>query len=139
MQQILVVSSDVMWRLSCKVNVASAVETELLAVMEVVSLVWTKGWRRLWLETDSSLVVHYFTNPKLVPWHLRVAWANCLHVTKHIFFHISHIFRERNSVADVLANYGAVHSGYQWWDTLPQFLVYSYGHDLSSKVSYHFS
>lgn len=121
---------------SCKVNVASAVETEFLAVMEAVSLAWTKGWHRLWLETDSSLVVHYFNNPKLMSWRLKVAWDNCLYATKKMFFHVSHIFIEGNSVADVLANYGSDHPGSHWWDTLPQFLVYSYDHDLSSKVSF---
>lgn len=110
---------------SCKVNVASAVEAELLAMIEAVSLAWLKGWQHLWLETDSLLVLHYFKSPTMVPWRLRIPWVNCLHVTKQMHFHISHTFREGNLVVDILANYGAAHPGSQWWDVLPQFLVYS--------------
>ena len=54
-------------------------------------------------------------------------------------FRVSHVFREGNSAADVLANYGADHDGAHWWDALPQFLVSSFGHDLSSRISYCFS
>ena len=52
---------------------------------------------------------------------------------------ISHIYREGNSVADKLANYGALNDGLHWWNLLPQFLLPSFGHDYSSRVSYRFS
>lgn len=124
---------------SYKVVATSAIETELLAVLEAVRVAWLKGWLSLWLESDSLLVLHYFKSPNLVPWRLRAHWTNCIHVTKQMNFHISHVFREGNSVADALANYGAVNPGSHWWDTLPQFLVSSFGHDLSSRLSYRFA
>lgn len=62
----------------------------------------------MWLETNSLLVIHYFRSPNLVPWRLKVHWANYIHVTKQMNFHISHVFKEGNSVVDALANYGAV-------------------------------
>lgn len=124
---------------SYKVVATSALDAELLAVMEAVRVAWLKGWLSLWLETDSLLVLHYFKSPNLVPWRLKVHWANCIYVTQQMNFHISHVFREGNSVADALANFGAVNPGSHWWDTLPQFLFPSFGHDSSSKPSFRFA
>lgn len=124
---------------SCKADVLSAIEVEILAVIEAVRVAWNKHWSNLWLETDSSLVVHYFKAPHLVPWRFKTSWANCLHIVRKLNFRVSHVYREGNSVADVLANYGAAHEGSHWWDTLPQFLVFSYGHDASSGTSYRFA
>lgn len=123
---------------SCKIIVASVIEVEVLVVVEAVRVAWNKGWLHLWLETDSSLVVHYFKNLGLVPWKLRTAWVNCLHIVSLMRFRVSHIYREGCSVAHVLANYGSDHLGAHWWDTLPTFLHFSYGHDLSSRLSYRF-
>ncbi|XP_061998916.1 uncharacterized protein LOC133716213 [Rosa rugosa] len=92
-----------------KVEVSSAIDAEVLAVIEALGVAWRKGWTHLWLETDSYLVVHYFTNPK-----------------------------EGNMVADALANYGATNVGARWWDSLPTFIAGHYGKDLSSAVSYRF-
>ena len=118
--------------------VTSTIEAELLVVIEAVRVAWLKEWLNLWLETDSLLVIHYFTSPNLVPWCLKVHWANCIYVKKQTNFYISHVFREGNSIADVV-NYGAVNISSHWWDSLPQFLVYSFGLDLSSQLSYHFA
>lgn len=121
-----------------KVTVTNALEAEVYAVIEAIRVAWLKGWKHLWLETDSSLVVHYFNSPNLIPWHFRTSWANCLHITKQMAFHVSHVYREGNSVADKLANYGVEHVGSHWWDFIPHFLVVSYGHDISSRATYRF-
>lgn len=121
---------------SCLVEASSAIETELLAVIEAINVAWAKGWLKLWLETDSTLVLHYFHSPNLVPWRFKIPWANCISITKQLSFYVSHIFREGNTVADTLANYGAFHFGSHWWDALPPFLAHSYGHDRSSQVPY---
>lgn len=41
---------------SCKVNVSSAIEAEMWAVIESVQIARLKGWLQLWLETDSLLI-----------------------------------------------------------------------------------
>jgi ribonuclease HI len=61
-----------------KVNVTNALEAEVLAVIEAICLAWIKAWKNLWLETDSSMVVHYFNSPSMIPWRFRIAWANCI-------------------------------------------------------------
>lgn len=37
-----------------------------------------KGWKNLWLETESQLVVIAFKDNLLVPWDLQNRWKNCL-------------------------------------------------------------
>lgn len=91
------------------VYVANAIEIEVLAVLEAVRNAQSKGWLQLWLKTESSLVGHYFKQPRSVLWHFRTPWANCLHILYQIYFHISHVYRKGNCVANTLANFGAEH------------------------------
>lgn len=121
-----------------KVTVPSAIDAEVLAVSEAVRVAWVRRWTHIWLETDSTLVVHYFSNPHMVPWRLRIPWYNCLFLTRQMHFSVSHVYRDGNSLADQHANYGASHSGSIWWLSLPSFLYPSYGRDLASMISYRF-
>lgn len=86
----------------------------------------------------SLYLVYYFNSPSLITWRFRTSWANGLHLIKQMTFRVSHIYKEGNLVADKLANYGAEHVYSHWWDFIPQFLVFSYGHDVSSRASYRF-
>lgn len=124
---------------SSKVDVCSAIDAEILAVLEALQVAWVRRWTHVWLETDSALVVHYFYHPHLVPWRLRIQWKNCLHLSRLFCFRISHIFREGNSMADALANYGANTDGSIWWRTLPTFLTTAYGRDLASRPTLRFA
>lgn len=101
-------------------------------------MAWVRRWTHIWLETDSLLVIHYFSHPQTVPWRLRVPWLNCLYLARQLRFFVSHIYREGNSLADRLANFGASGSGSIWWLSLPTFLYPLYGRDLASMVSYRF-
>ena len=118
--------------------VPSAIDAEVLAVIEALQVAWVRRQTHVWLETDSTLVVHYFKSPHLVPWRLHIAWKNCLRLSLHLYFRVSHIFREGNSLADALANYGASNEGSIWWRSLPRFLANGYGRDLASLTSYRF-
>lgn len=63
------------------IGLASSLDAELRAVIHVVPLAWDKGWHSLWIECDSSLVVHLLSSssPSLtsIPWRLLVSWHNC--------------------------------------------------------------
>lgn len=120
------------------VVVPSAIDAEVLAVIEAIRVAWVKRWTHIWLETDSTLVIKYFNSPKLIPWRLRVAWLNCLHLASQLSFRISHIYREGNTIADKLANYGAANDGSIWWMVLPGFVCTPYGNDQVSRISYIF-
>lgn len=124
---------------SFKVAVPSAIDAEVLAVIEALRIAWVRRWTHIWLETDSTLVVRYFHSPHLVPWRLRIPWLNCFHIMRQINLRVSHVYREGNVLADLLANFGAVHVGSFWWDSLPMFLATSYGRDLASAISYRYA
>ncbi|PRQ53570.1 putative ribonuclease H-like domain, reverse transcriptase zinc-binding domain-containing protein [Rosa chinensis] len=123
---------------SCKAIVPWAIDTELLAVMAVVKVARDRNWFPLWLETDSMLVMHYLKNPSRVPWRLRTRWKNCVASISQLQVHISHIYREGNRVADKLANFGATNDNPTWWDSIPPFLLSSFGHDYSAQMDYRF-
>ncbi|PRQ38043.1 putative ribonuclease H-like domain, reverse transcriptase zinc-binding domain-containing protein [Rosa chinensis] len=124
---------------AARAEVPSAIDAEILAVIEAIQVAWVRRWTHIWLETDSTLVLTYFKNPNLIPWRLRTRWFNCVLRSRQMTFHISHIFREGNKVADKLANYGALHDGAVWWIALPSIITSEFGHDYSSRTSYRFS
>lgn len=70
--------------------VPSAIDAEVLAVLEALQVAWVHRWTHIWLETDSTLVVLYFKSPHLVPWRLRIQWKNCLYLSSLMNFRISH-------------------------------------------------
>jgi ribonuclease HI len=78
--------------------------TELLGAIRAIEIAYQNHWLNLWLETDSQLVVKAFNNHTLISWPLRNHWLNCLLLTSNMNFLVSHIYRESNECADVLAN-----------------------------------
>ncbi|XP_024190514.1 uncharacterized protein LOC112194518 [Rosa chinensis] len=124
---------------SCNAQVSCAIDAELLAVLEVIKVAKERGWFPLWIETDSRLALQYFKKPGLTPWRLRVQWMNSLASISQFQVHITHVFREGNQVADKLANYGALNSGSVWWDSIPHFLISSFGHNFSGRTTYRFA
>jgi ribonuclease HI len=130
--------SNFMGAFAFNVEVPSAIDAKILAIMEAIRVALVKRWTHVWIETDSTLVIKYFNSPSLIPWRLKIAWLNCIHLARQINIRISHIFREGNTIADKLANYGAVNEGSIWWRMLPGFLRPSFGNDLESRISYRF-
>jgi len=55
----------------------------------------------------------------LVPWSIRNIWGNCLLKTSQMNFIVSHIYREENTCADLLANIGLTINDTMWWDNVP--------------------
>ncbi|KAL6213637.1 hypothetical protein ACLB2K_013084 [Fragaria x ananassa] len=47
------------------------------------------------------------------------AWRNCLFLVRQIQFKVTHIFRESNTFAEALTNFGAPNVGSRWWTDLP--------------------
>ena len=111
---------------------ASSIAAEILAVIEAIQLAWVREWHHLWIETDSTLVVHFLSPlPTMVPWLLRTAWANCLLLLEKMDWRVSHIYREGNSLADSFANYGANNIEKEWWSDLPAFAAEKFQRDAS--------
>jgi ribonuclease HI len=101
-------------------GIHNAFYAELVGAMKAIELAAAHGWNNLWLETDSKLVVLAFKNSSIVPWQLSNRWSNCLVLTSHMNFVVSHIFREGNQSADALANLGLLSLEPLWNVDLPR-------------------
>ena len=92
----------------------------------------------MWLEVDSTLVLHFLKSPNLVSWQLRVDWGNCLFRISQMQFRCSHIFREGNQVADAFANFGLTSDVMVCWDSSLAFVVSLYHRDFMSFPNFRF-
>jgi ribonuclease HI len=118
---------------------ASSIAAEILAVIEAIRIAWVRDWHNVWLETDSAFVVHVLNSTTMVvPWSLQVEWENCLWQISQMSFFVSHIYREGNRIADVLANHGAENDAYYWWPTVPSIAQAFHAHDQTMMASYRF-
>lgn len=90
---------------AANLGVSCSLQAELFGVLAIENAV-VKGWKNLWLECDSQLVVAAFKSSYIVPWKLRNRWFNCLDSIRSMRFYVSHIYREGNTCADRLANHG---------------------------------
>jgi ribonuclease HI len=106
--------------------------------MLAIEVVVQKGWKKLWLETDSMLVVLAFKSAKVVPWSLRNRWDNCLTIISKMHFFVTHIYREGNHCADKLASLGLSLPGYTWWNTAPSLISDDFGRNRFGFPSYRF-
>jgi len=43
-----------------------------------IELAWSKGFRRISLEYDSSLLCQAFSSFNIIPWSLRERWRKCI-------------------------------------------------------------
>ncbi|PNY06669.1 eh domain-containing protein 1-like [Trifolium pratense] len=60
------------------IGIDTAFHADLLGVMFAIEIAHNRGWRLLWLETDSLLVTLACKTPSMVPWKLRNRWNNCM-------------------------------------------------------------
>ncbi|XP_038687586.1 uncharacterized protein LOC119986972 [Tripterygium wilfordii] len=95
---------------SINIGICSAVEAELWAVFEGLSLAWQNGFRKVFLETD-SLVVASWLQDGCVP---NIPISNLIYkccdlLKKDWEVNICHVLREGNRCADLLANLALKH------------------------------
>ncbi|GAU41845.1 hypothetical protein TSUD_177560 [Trifolium subterraneum] len=104
-------------------GIASSYFAELCGAMNAIEIAYSKNWFNLWLETDSSLVVAAFKNTsKPVAWPLRNRWNNVVFLLKHMNCMVTHIYREGNKVADLIANHRLNLPSFLTWNTSPLFI-----------------
>ncbi|XP_058742495.1 uncharacterized protein LOC131614988 [Vicia villosa] len=119
------------------VNVNSACGVS--GALRAIEIAQQYNWNHLWLETDSSLVVKAFNNLASIPWSLQNRWFNCRAYIRQIHFLITHVYREANSCADLLANEGLFVDGYQAFIDLPQNLTSSVLSNKLGKPNFRFT
>ncbi|XP_057771115.1 uncharacterized protein LOC130990904 [Salvia miltiorrhiza] len=96
-----------------KGGIGFALEAELLAVITAIQIAHARHWRQLWIESDSTYIVHLLHERSTsVPWRFAAVWKKILLLLKDFQIQISHIYREGNKVADILAA-DERHEG--WW------------------------
>ncbi|XP_050217388.1 uncharacterized protein LOC126668220 [Mercurialis annua] len=116
-----------------------AFAAEIAAAIMAVDIAWKRGWHSLWLECDSTFMVQLFTSKsKNVPWEYLHDWLSCLHQISKMNFQVSHIYREGNRVADLLAKHGATAASYIWRSSVPNFCNSVIYQDFSRQTSYRF-
>ncbi|KAL8477241.1 hypothetical protein ACS0TY_029509 [Phlomoides rotata] len=81
-----------------------AFEAELATAFCAIELAYDKGWSNIWLESDSTYVVHILksSSPE-IPWRLLARWYQVRWLRPNLHMVVSHIFREGNAVADRLS------------------------------------
>lgn len=106
--------------------------------MSAIEVAYERGWHRLWLGIDSSLVIQVFSNPQIVPWRLGNKWKSCLIITSTMQFKVSHIYREGSSCADKLASHGVLSKCFSWWDLVPDFIRIDFYHNRLGLPNFRF-
>lgn len=87
-----------------KLGSGFAFEGELVAAIFALEMAQARELNFVWLESDSSYVVGLLRErTERVPWRVKVCWQWILRFISRIHFRVSHIFREGNKVADILA------------------------------------
>ncbi|GAU51888.1 hypothetical protein TSUD_416730 [Trifolium subterraneum] len=99
-------NADFVYAFAEPLGFASSYFAELCGAMRAIEIAYDKNWLNIWLETDSSLVVAAFKIPtKPVVWPLRNRWRNVLFMINNMNCFVTHIYREGNKVADLIANH----------------------------------
>ncbi|GAU28119.1 hypothetical protein TSUD_295560 [Trifolium subterraneum] len=116
-------NANFIYAVSEPLGVAFSYFAELCGAMQAIEIAFQRGWSNIWLETDSTLVVTAFKNPaKPVAWQLRNRWKNVLVMARSLNFIVSHICREGNEVAGLLANHGLSLGSLTYWSDSPLFI-----------------
>lgn len=80
---------------------------ELRVVLERLSLCKQLGFSKIDIECDSLVVANWIVDKKCIVWYLWDFWDKLVVLLEEFDFSINHCFREANSVANLLAKYGA--------------------------------
>lgn len=104
--------------LGCFANyfgITDSFTAELYAAIAAINVAIEKGWSKIWMECDSSLVVQAYSNPDIFPLKIRTKWKNCIQLSSSFDFRISHVFREGNHCPDKLASFGVIMVEFDPW------------------------
>lgn len=74
----------------------SSLHSEICGIMCGIQIAHSRGWNKLWLDTDSAISLLALRDSSLMPWHLRNRWLNCKLFLTSMSFFITHIYREGN-------------------------------------------
>lgn len=76
--------------------------------LRAIKIARDRSWPKLWVETESLLVVQVFSKSNMMHWQLRNRWSSCTSAIERMSYFIPHIYKEENSCADYFANIGLI-------------------------------
>ena len=100
------------WMVGFTINIGccSTVEAELWAVIQGLKLAWDKGYRKVILLVDSSVVVNWLNNRNCYHNSQSNLVAVCPDLLDQSWdVKVQHMYREGNQAADMLANLSLAH------------------------------
>lgn len=81
----------------------TSLSAEIMALLHGLRLCHDRGFRRVEVETDSSLLVQFVHQKAKWPWRYFSILFHILHLLHVVNSGVSHVYREGNSLADFLA------------------------------------
>ncbi|XP_057811725.1 uncharacterized protein LOC131025962 [Salvia miltiorrhiza] len=94
-------------------GIGFAFEAKLLVIITAINIAHDRGWLHLWVEADSIYVVRLLeTRSTHFPWRFIASWNHGLRLLQDFHLMVTHIYREGNKPADIMAN-GERQEG--WW------------------------
>lgn len=100
-------SGDLILAFSEYLEIGTNNKAEMQGLYSGLLICYQLGIFEISVETDSQLLVHWFSECLDPPWSLLDIWQNIRGLADVMNIHISHVFREGNVVADALAKLGA--------------------------------
>ncbi|KAF4376903.1 hypothetical protein F8388_022619 [Cannabis sativa] len=116
----------------------TSLEAELYGVIKAINIACANHWHCVWLEVDSILTLSMIANNKTdVPITIREEWLKTLQQIQTMNLIYSHIYREGNQVADLLANHGFFsRDEFSWFSEAPNFIIKEALRDINGPVRY---
>ncbi|KAL5170058.1 putative ribonuclease H protein [Glycine soja] len=113
------------------IGIQKSLFAEIFAIILALEVARDKGWLKVWIKCDSTLVIQAFSNPSFVPWKQRKRWETCHFFCKYI---------RRKLCPDRLANVGALsYDSFTWWDSIPIFVMNDFLRNRMSLPNYRLS
>ncbi|KAJ4710484.1 Ribonuclease H protein [Melia azedarach] len=93
---------------------------EIMGIIQGISYAAKRGWYFIWLESDSTAAIACLLNSNFnPPRRIKNDWLNCKASISKMSIQCTHIYREGNKVADIMANLGLCSSGSIWFNSAP--------------------
>ncbi|GAU19900.1 hypothetical protein TSUD_95050 [Trifolium subterraneum] len=101
------------------IGIAMAFFAEVLGIIMAIECAFERGWKHLWIESDSRIAILAFKNSKIIPWQLHNRWSNSLAKLIDMEILVTHVYRDGNTVVDKLTKLGLIVNDFVWWDSTP--------------------
>ncbi|GAA0184459.1 hypothetical protein LIER_31747 [Lithospermum erythrorhizon] len=112
-------------------HVKSTLLAESLAARMGMEFAWTKGWRRVIVESDSKHLIHCLRGEYETPLEAEIIIGDILYLAQHMQVKFQHTSPVSNNVAHTIAHWD--HGGLMeshWLDIPPHWLSTTLLHDL---------